>query len=93
MSQLIDGKTLQEHMDSPAGEFTKAVRRTIDPHWGRETDGLKKWKCKATLSKTKYEYETVDIEAFTKEEASAAAYKELDGDDYDDVDIDVVEIE
>lgn len=89
---LIEGKTLQEYMDAPVGEFAKAARRSVDPHWGRESGELKKWKCHATLSRTRYEHETIDIEAFTEEEARDVAYKELNGDNYDDVDIDVVEV-
>lgn len=89
---LIEGKSLQEWANAPAGAFTAAVRKNLDPHWGRETDGLKKWKCKIRMERTEYENETIDIEAFTKDEATDKAYDEVGGDDWDDVEIDAVEV-
>lgn len=42
---LIDGKTLQEWMDAPAGAFGKAVRESIDSKWGYDAcaDEERQW--------------------------------------------------
>lgn len=89
----IEGRSLQEWMNEPAGKFTQAVRKNIDPNWGRECDSMKSWKCKVKMYRTESETANLDIEAFTEIEARDKAFEEVDGDDWDDVEIDAREVE
>jgi hypothetical protein len=84
----VDGKPLKAYHDAPHGAFLKAVRKSLDPHYGRETDGLKKFKVTVHAERTETSGGTYDIEEFTKEEACAAArekFEQSHGSNWDDV--------
>ena len=95
MNQHIAEKSLRDWSDAPAGAFAKAVRAEIDPHWGRETEGLKMFKVKVHGEITKEQCAVYDIEEFTRDEAeerARAKFERQHGDDWGQVSTDVKEV-
>lgn len=95
MTMEIKGKSLHEWTNGAAGEFARAVRDSIDPNWGKETNGLISYKVKVIGNLTKREAMNYDIEAFSEKEAGEMACKKfIDSayEDWDDVYADKIQV-
>jgi hypothetical protein len=97
MNQLIAGKSLQEWVNAPEGEFTKAVRAKIDPHWGRSPNELKKYRVKVYGELSKERSDTYDIEGYIganeAEERAESMFRQDHDDDWDNVSAKATEVE
>ena len=80
----VDGKHLKDWWDNaPAGAFTHAVRRTIDPYYGMGEGAPQKWLIKARITEV-YD-DTVIVDAASEKEARDKGYGMWQG--FNDVEI------
>lgn len=72
---IIAERTLQQWMDDKgAGNFTKAVRATIDPKWGKDPSDTIVYEIEVECSRSTSEVFTYRIEADNVEDAREQAY-------------------
>ncbi len=101
MGETVNAKpTLQEIAGMPFPASVEAMRKHYNPAWGKPVDGdgtarLYRVKLSGTVTTVELFNETVQVTAFSAEEAIKLAGDEIDGrhPDADEIDFDIREAE